>query len=242
MTVYTPEPDVLELVETALEKTIHIAKIGKIVEEAFDPDYSEYQAEELSKFDIFEWIASKGQQNVKSDNRAGMLLELTDLYSVPKLASIGGDGIAELQFSSPLMTLEYEEIQRRFMWLYISAPGSKRRRLTDTITILNQEDHQNIRQLNETSVFDGEKICNLLKMTNSLRAELIPSATDMQMKSFNWTVSFIDKYNLVFNFTFENPHYISMDENPDTMRITFLNTPYYLIPHNTELEAIPNGW
>ena len=209
MTEFTPEPEILELVETVLESTINLEKIGSIVGEA-DPDYSENEAEKLSTFEIFKWIDSKDQTNVKSDNRAVMLLELTDLYSVPKLASIGGDGIAELQFSSPLMTLEYEEIQRRFMWLYTSASAS-RRSLTDTKKILNQEEHQNIRQLNETSVFEeGEKICNLLKMTNSLRAELIPSATDMQMKAFNWTVSLNDESNLEFNFTFENPHYISM--------------------------------
>ena len=28
-------------------------------------------------------------------------------------------------------------------------------------------------------------------MTNSLKAELIPSATDMEMKKFNWTVNLI---------------------------------------------------
>ena len=91
-------------------------------------------------------------------------------------------------------------------------------------------------------VIENDLICNLLKMTNSLNAELIPSATDMEMKEFNWTVSFIDTGHLVFNFTFENPLFISMGNNPDTMKITFLNTPYYLIPADSRLEAIPNGW
>ena len=145
MTDFTPEREILELVDTAIEETIHIAKIGSIVGEANSEDYSENKADELSKFDIFEWIDSKSQQNVESDNRAVMILELKLLYSVPNVVSVGSDGIAKLQFSSPLITLEYEEIRRRFMWLYTSASASRRRGLTDTKTILNQEDHQNIR-------------------------------------------------------------------------------------------------
>ena len=47
-------------------------------------------------------------------------------------------------------------------------------------------------------------------MTNSIKAELIPSASDMDKKAFNWTLSFIDTSSMVFNFTFENPLYISM--------------------------------
>ena len=35
---------------------------------------------------------------------------------------------------------------------------------------------------------------------------------------------------MVFNFTFENPPYISMGDIPDIMKITFVNTKFYLDP------------
>ena len=50
------------------------------------------------------------------------------------------------------------------------------------------------------------------------------------MKAFNWTMITIDERTLEFRFFFENPPFVSTDEKPDTMKITFLNTPFYLVP------------
>ena len=59
-------------------------------------------------------------------------------------------------------------------------------------------------------VSDNELTCNLLKMTNSITAELIPYSTyDLEKKTFNWTVSQINESEILFKFIFDNPMYIS---------------------------------
>ena len=86
-------------------------------------------------------------------------------------------------------------------------------------------------------------ICNLLKMTNSIRTELIPwSANHVANKTFTWTVSHIDEDHLHFDFIFDHPLYISQDGKWDTIKITFLNTPFYLIPEDKSKTAIANGY
>ena len=47
-----------------------------------------------------------------------MLLTLSDLYSVPDNAQINNNGRADLKFSSVLSELNYNKLQRRFLWHY----------------------------------------------------------------------------------------------------------------------------
>lgn len=45
-------------------------------------------------------------------------------------------------------------------------------------------------------------------------------------------MSAIDESNLKFEFLFENPKFVSQDERPDVIKLTFLNTPFYLSPED----------
>ena len=74
-------------------------------------------------------------------------------------------------------------------------------------------------------------ICNLLKMTNSIKTELIPWSTNyLENKTFTWTLSTFDETKMSFNILFDYPLFISTDSEPDVMKITFLNTPFFLVP------------
>ena len=80
-------------------------------------------------------------------------------------------------------------------------------------------------------------------MTNSIKTELVPWAVDhVDNKNFTWTITSISEDKVAFDFIFENPLFISQGEKPDTMSITFLNTPLYLIPQDTNKKSIPNGF
>ena len=41
---------------------------------------------------------------------------------------------------------------------------------------------------------------------------------------------------------FENPLFVSQSDFPDDMKITFLNTPLYMVPEDEDKLPIPNGW
>ncbi len=60
MTNFDPEPEVLNLIETTVEKTVSLAKIGSNIAEAADEDYNEDKAKELSTFNIRVWISMQG--------------------------------------------------------------------------------------------------------------------------------------------------------------------------------------
>ena len=143
---------------------------------------------EASTFDIKDWADEQGQTKQRideDDNQATMMLTLADIYSVPKIKKVDVHGHITLKFSSELISLYYKELQRRFLWLYTEG-NDDRRRLADTENV-NEEPNENPNDQSNQEI-ENIMICNLLKMTNSLRVELIPSATDMEMKAFNWTV------------------------------------------------------
>ena len=80
-------------------------------------------------------------------------------------------------------------------------------------------------------------------MTNSVKAELIPWTTEhLDKKKFNWTLAVIDEKNVQFNFFFEHPLFISQNAMADTMKITFENTPFYIVPQDSSKLPIPNGY
>ena len=90
---------------------------------------------------------------------------------------------------------------------------------------------------------NSQKVCNLLKETNSITVELIPaSALNLEYKTFDWTLTVIDQSQIAFKFFFDHPEYISQDGSPDTMLIKFENTPFYLLPDDTAKKTLPNGW
>ena len=108
---------------------------------------------------------------------------------MPKMKEANVHGKVTLKFSSNLVSMYYKELLERFVWHYTEADGD-RRRLADT-EIANEDPNDE-----SDADFDQEieniLICNILKMTNSLKVELIPSATDVEMKAFNWTVQYVD--------------------------------------------------
>ena len=58
MTNFEPDPAVLDLVETTVRSTAHLAKIGSVATESAVESYSEEEAEELSTFNIMDWVSS----------------------------------------------------------------------------------------------------------------------------------------------------------------------------------------
>ena len=64
----------------------------------------------------------------------------------------------------------------------------------------------------------------------------------VEKKTFNWTLTTLGVDTMELNFMFDHPSYISQDVKPDTIKITFLNTPYYLIPQDSSKMTLPNGY
>lgn len=48
--------------------------------------------------------------------------------------------------------------------------------------------------------------------------------------------------NISFDFEFENPEYISMGDRADYVNVKFHNTDVYLVPENSDLKALPDGY
>ena len=83
---------------------------------------------------------------------------------------------------------------------------------------------ESLEQLND----EVQAIEDLLKATNSLRAELLPGSDyDIENKEFIWKLEKIDTEEFYLRLIFENPQYISMDQI-DSMKLLFMNTAYYL--------------
>jgi hypothetical protein len=95
----------------------------------------------------------------------------------------------------------------------------------------------------ESDATESEKIANLLKLSNSFEVNLVPgTAQDLDKKAFNWTVSELSGDKVAFDFTFENPEYISMGDRADYMNVVFRNTDVYLVPLDSEKGAVPDGY
>ena len=82
-------------------------------------NYNEDVAETRSNFDIFEWLAERGDYTIATPgNRRQTLLSLEDFYSVPKLGQVDEYGEVTIDFSSALKILDYEQISYRFIWTF----------------------------------------------------------------------------------------------------------------------------
>ena len=72
---------------------------------------------------------------------------------------------------------------------------------------------------------------------------MIPgSAEYLDKKTFNWTLSELDEEKIEIRLIFDNPTYISAGDYEDIVKISFFNTPLYLVPDDPNKSAIPNGW
>jgi hypothetical protein len=123
----------------------------------------------------------------------------------------------------------------RYLEAGLSGSGSTTRGRRDRQLSDQQDEVLRILQEAEVSdtaeVSDQEKIANLLKLTKSFEVDLVPGTQqDLDKKAFNWTVSEMSGSQISFDFSFENPEYISMGDRADYMNVKFHNTDVYLVP------------
>ena len=52
----------------------------------------------------------------------------------------------------------------------------------------------------------------------------------------------LNEDTISIKFYFDNPIYISAGDLEDKIKISFFNTPLFLIPEDSNKMAIPNGW
>ena len=83
-----------------------------------------------------------------------------------------------------------------------------------------------------TELSEVAKIDQMLKLTNSVKVEIIPGSNEnLANMNFTWQVVEIQGDNLIIDTFFENTDYISADEeNPDVVVFTFQNTEKFLKP------------
>ena len=87
-------------------------------------------------------------------------------------------------------------------------------------------------------------INNISDKNNTTRVlRLIPGTTqDLDKKSFSWTVKELSGTSFDFDFTFDNPEYISMGDRADYMNVKFHNTDVYMVPKDSDKAAVPDGY
>ena len=59
MTNFEPDLKLIELVETAVRLTTNVTRVGSSVAEE-DQNYNEVTAQELSTFNIMDWVSNQG--------------------------------------------------------------------------------------------------------------------------------------------------------------------------------------
>ena len=75
-------------------------------------------------------------------------------------------------------------------------------------------------------------IGNLLKLSESIKAELVPGIDNyLDKKGFSWEVVSYNDIKIGLKFTYDHPEYISVGK-PDTMKISFYNTEAWVVPLN----------
>ena len=72
--------------------------------------------------------------------------------------------------------------------------------------------------------------------------ELVPGTLiDLDKKDFDWQLTEYTSNEIIIQILFSKPEAISYDK-PDTMIITFMNTPFYMMPKDKTKQPIPNGY
>ena len=78
-----------------------------------------------------------------------------------------------------------------------------------------------------------EKICHLLKVTNSVRINFVPGPSQyLDKKSAKWNITTIDEFGMSVKLFFENPVYVARDELLDLIKVSYHNTEFYMDPEN----------
>ena len=103
-----------------------------------------------------------------------------------------------MEYSADVKPLIFKELAAKFL-----SSGNARRRL---------------RALNSLEIYteemtENEKICHLLKMTNSVRLVFIPGSPDnLDEKEVKWNITRVDEKGMLIKLMFKNPVYIARDE------------------------------
>jgi hypothetical protein len=66
--------------------------------------------------------------------------------------------------------------------------------------------------------------------SKSIKVDLVPgSNTNLADRNFTWAIASYENGQMTFDFTFDNPQYISSDEdNVDVFIVQFFNTSLYM--------------
>ena len=89
---------------------------------------------------------------------------------------------------------------------------------------------------------DFDATTSLLKVTESIKAELVPGTeNNLDKKEFTWKLVKYSKSEVQLQFNFKFPEFISVDK-VDTMKITFNNADNWVSPTDETKTSIPNGF
>ena len=119
-------------------------------------------------------------------------------YIFPFVKSSSNEGDIFVKYSADVKPLIFKELAAKFL-----SSGNARRRL---------------RALNSLEIYteemtENEKICHLLKMTNSVRLVFIPGSPDnLDEKEVKWNITRVDEKGMLIKLMFKNPVYIARDE------------------------------
>ena len=87
-----------------------------------------------------------------------------------------------------------------------------------------------------------ESIQELLKSSGSMLMKLVPgSDSDLDYKTFDWTLESFTEQEIRLRLSFDYPSFIS-NGLVDELYLEFHNTDTYLVPKNEGKEAIPDGY
>ena len=107
-------------------------KVGSSVVGSKHEFYSEIDALKNASFDVEDWLKEKGdddESKLDFENQRLIQHSLKDIYSVPSEPAVSAQGSVSVNFSSRLKPLSYDEISKRFIWLYTDGTPEERRNL-----------------------------------------------------------------------------------------------------------------
>ena len=85
------------------------------------------------------------------------------------------------------------------------------------------------------------QISQTLKVSEALKCTLIPADDNyLDKKGFTWELVNYQGDKLGLYFEFENPEFISVGREPDTMRLEFVKADVYLPVENEEWYTMPS--
>ena len=89
---------------------------------------------------------------------------------------------------------------------------------------------------------DLRMITNLMKLSGSIKIELIPGSENyIEKKQFSWEIIKHGENQIEIQFKYENPVFISAGVI-DSMKITYENTGAWVIPEQSTMRSTPEGF